>query len=63
MANVVNHAPAVVGLQLQRADTLHRIDQALDRGDRRAFRVWCRRFASLSTRIELLLYTIVTAEE
>lgn len=48
----------VTGLHLSLLDTLHRIDDALDRGDRRAFRVWSKRYVSLSARLSGLLVKI-----
>lgn len=63
MAVSVNYAPEVTGLQLSLVDTLARIDDALDRGDRRAFRVWSKRWVSLTARLTSLLVKIATAQE
>lgn len=52
----------ITGLQICLANTLEQIDRALDRGDRRAFRMWCKRHASLTTRIEAQLLTLATKE-
>lgn len=49
------------GLQIVMRDVQASIDKALDRGDRRAFRVWCRKRASLLTRLESLLLSAATA--
>lgn len=58
---VLNYAPDVASLHLQIVDTMARIDDALDRGDRRAFRMWCMKHRSLSTRLTSLLLKIVTS--
>lgn len=50
----------VTGLQVSLLDTEGRIDQALDKRDRRAFRVWCRRRASLLVRLERALLSLAT---
>lgn len=52
------YCPEVTGLHLSLLDTLHRIDDALDRGDRRAFRVWSTHYVSLSARLSGLLVKI-----
>jgi hypothetical protein len=57
----VHADPQLAGLSVSMADTLARIDQALDRGDRRAFHVWCKRWVSLSARAETLLVKAVRA--
>ena len=62
MAVSVNHAPEVTGLQLSLADTLTRIDAALDQADQRAFRMWAKRWASLTARLATLLVKIATAQ-
>lgn len=49
-----------LGVCIARADT--EIDAALDRGDRRAFRVYCKRRASLVARRERALLAAATAE-
>lgn len=51
--------PQLTGLSVSMQDTLARIDQALDRGDRRAFHVWCKRWISLTSRAEALLVKAV----
>jgi hypothetical protein len=56
-----NHALAVASLQISKLHTMDGID-ALDRGDRRAFRDWAKRWSSLTTRAESLLVKMVTAE-
>lgn len=48
-------------LRLQQSVTLERIDQALDSGDRRAFRAWSKRHASLCRRLEATLLTMATS--
>lgn len=53
-------AGEISGLQLSMLRALEQIDCALDKGDRRAFRVWSGRWASLTARIERLLLTIAT---
>lgn len=47
-------------LALGRAD--EQINTALDAGDRRAFRIWCGRRASLLARLERTLLAVATAE-
>lgn len=59
----INHAPDVASLQVCLSNTLEQIDAALDRGDQRAFKVWCKRWCSLTARAESLLVKIVTAPE
>jgi hypothetical protein len=59
----VNHAPQVAGLQICLINTMVQIDAALDSGDRRAFRVWTSRWASLTRRLENLLLKIATAAD
>lgn len=59
----VNHTPQVVGLQVSLLNTLTQIDAALDRRDRRAFRLWTARHASLTARLSTLLVKIATAQE
>lgn len=54
------HDSEIAGLQIVLRDVLSSIDKALDRGDRRAFRVWCRKRASLITRLESLLLSLAT---
>lgn len=62
MTASINHAPQVVGLQISLLNTLTQIDAALDRGDRRAFRLWSTRRASLTARLSTLLVKIATAD-
>jgi hypothetical protein len=62
MTASLNHAPAITGLQINMLATLARIDDALDRGDRRAFMVWAKRWRSLALRAENLLLKIATTE-
>lgn len=51
----------LTGLQVCLTNTDAYIDKALDTGDRRAFRMWCKRRAALCTRIQRLLVQAVTA--
>jgi hypothetical protein len=60
MAAPINHAPQVQGLQICLLNTLEHIDAALDSGDRRAFRIWTGRWASLTRRLENTLLKIAT---
>lgn len=62
MATPINHAPQIQGLQISLINTLEQIDAALDSGDRRAFRLWTGRWASLTRRLENTLLKIATAE-
>lgn len=57
-------APAseLSGLQQQLVNTLEQIDFALDRGDRRAFRIWAGKYATLSSRCASLLLRIATTD-
>lgn len=48
-------------LRLQQSVTLERIDSALDARDRRAFRAWSKRHASLTRRLEALLFDMATS--
>lgn len=50
----------VAGLHIQLQDADWRIDQALDRGSRRDFVMWCKRRASLAGRLQTLLLIAVT---
>jgi hypothetical protein len=63
MATFINHAADVSGLQLSMRRALEQIDCALDKGDRRAFRVWSARWRQLAAKVEGLLVKIATAEE
>lgn len=56
-------APAseLSGLHQQMVNTMEQIDCALDRGDRRAFRVWSGKYRDLTERRGTLLAKIVTA--
>lgn len=58
----LNYTSDVDGLNRDLEATLARIDEALDRGDQRAFRMWTMKARSLSTRLTSLLLKIVTAE-
>lgn len=51
----------VAGLHIQLLDTDARIDTALDRGSRREFAVWCKRRASLASRLQTLLITMAAS--
>jgi len=62
MAVRINHDAELRGLQIVMRDVLASIDQALDRGDRRAFRLWCRKWASLSTRAGNVLADLADSE-
>lgn len=59
----VNHAPQIAGLQLCLLNTLDQIDCALDKGDRKAFRVWCNRRASLTARLQTQLVALAAAPQ
>lgn len=50
----------ITGLQLSLHSTDEQIDAALDRGDRRAFKVWCTRRKSLIARLERQLLPLAT---
>lgn len=50
-----NPSAEISGLQICIVNTDAQIDAALDSGDRRAFRVWCLRRASLIARVERVL--------
>lgn len=52
----------ISGLSVMLTNTDDQIDKALDRGDRRAFRLWCQRRASLLAKIERTLLAVATAE-
>ena len=58
----VNDVPQIQGLTIQLMDTMARIDEALDRGDRRAFRMWSMKHRSLSGRLASLLVKIATTQ-
>ena len=51
----------VSALQHAIDNTVARIDNALDRQDRRDFVLWCRKRASLVARLEKLLLQLATA--
>ncbi|MCT2581692.1 hypothetical protein [Actinophytocola gossypii] len=51
----------ISGLQVCILNTAVQIDAALDNNDRRAFRVWCLRRASLIARVERVLVEAATA--
>jgi hypothetical protein len=52
----------ISGLQICIVNTDSQIDAALDSGDRRAFRVWCLRRASLIARVERVLVEAALAK-
>ena len=58
----ITHAPQVQGLQVSMSSTLTQVDAALDRGDRRAFRLWSSRYRSQTARVAALLLEIATTE-
>lgn len=55
-----NASAEISGLQICIVNTDAQIDVALDNGDRRAFRVWCLRRASLIARVERVLVEAAT---
>ena len=57
-----NPTAEISGLQVCIVNTDAQIDAALDTGDRRAFRVWCLRRASLIARVERVLVEAATAK-
>jgi hypothetical protein len=57
-----NPVAEISGLQICIVNTDAQIDAALDSGDRRAFRVWCLRRASLIARVERVLVEAATAK-
>jgi hypothetical protein len=57
-----NPTAEISGLQVCIVNTDAQIDAALDSGDRRAFRVWCLRRASLIARVERVLVEAATAQ-
>lgn len=57
-----NHDSELAGLQIVMRSTLASIDAALDRGDRRAFRAWCKKWASLSTRAGNVLADLASTD-
>ena len=57
-----NPTAEISGLQVCIVNTDAQIDAALDSGDRRAFRVWCLRRASLIARVERVLVEAATAK-
>ncbi len=54
-------ANEVTALQQAIDQTVKRIDNALDRGDRRDFVVWCRKRACLLASLEKALFKLATA--
>lgn len=56
-----NNNAEISGLQICIQNTDAQIDAALDADDRRAFRVWCLRRASLIARVERVLVEAATA--
>lgn len=61
MPMVTNYCPQVIDLHFEIERTMAFIDDALDRGDRRAFRMWSMKHRSLSVRLTGLLVKIATA--
>jgi hypothetical protein len=57
-----NASAEISGLQICIVNTDAQIDVALDNDDRRAFRVWCLRRASLIARVERVLVEAATAQ-
>jgi hypothetical protein len=57
-----NPSAEISGLQICILNTDSQIDAALDSGDRRAFRVWCLRRASLIARVERVLVEAATTQ-
>lgn len=53
----------ISGLQICISNTDAQIDAALDTGDRRAFKVWCGRRASLIAKLERQLLALATAPQ
>jgi hypothetical protein len=58
----LDNCAEISGLQICILNTDAQIDAALDTGDRRAFRVWCLRRASLIARVERVLVEAATAK-
>lgn len=58
----IDHDSELAGLQIVMRSTLASIDAALDRGDRRAFRVWCKKWASVGTRAGNVLADLASAD-
>jgi hypothetical protein len=56
-----DNSAEISGLQICIMNTGAQIDAALDNNDRRAFRVWCLRRASLIARVERVLVEAATA--
>jgi hypothetical protein len=52
----------IAGIQIALANTLEQINCALDRGDRRAFRAWCKKWASLTARAGSVLVELARTE-
>lgn len=46
----IDYDSEIAGAFITLRDTMAKIDAALDRGDRRAFRAWCKKWASVSAR-------------
>jgi len=57
-----NPSSEISGLRICIVNTDAQIDAALDNGDRRAFRVWCLRRASLIARVERVLVEAALAK-
>lgn len=62
MTAVINHDAELRGLLVVMRSTLVSIDDALDRGDRRAFRTWCRKRASVTARAGSVLVDLARTE-
>ena len=52
----------LAGLQRQLVNTLEQLDAALDRGDRRAFRIWCGKYRHVTARLATVLAQLVRAD-
>jgi hypothetical protein len=52
----------ITGLTIALSNTDAQIDASLDRGDKRAFRVWCQRRATLLAKLERTLLAVATTE-
>lgn len=57
-AAVIRVSGQVTALTYQLMDVDLRIDRALDQRSRRDFRWWCKRRATLATRLQTLLLTV-----
>lgn len=61
MAVRINHAPHIAGLYLELERIGAFVDDALDRGDRRDFRVWAKRWRAQAGMLADTLTAIVEA--